>query len=312
MFEKKLLNVQRHKKSYDLNIQTISEKVDSAASGPKKTSRRCFLGLRHAVTLVGFLSCFLQNANRLVLGVGIVAMVKHGQTKESSNWNGSEISCPMPPDVPKIVFGSNFQGEFDWSTELQGYLLGVGSLSYLFTQIPAGRLADTGFTTPAIYKLISNWIPRNERGTLSTLVVCGYAAGVAIAGLVTGWLCDIPGLGWPSAFYVWGFISVMLSIVFHFIYYEHPENHPWITDEELNFITDGLETRISKQVVVTVAFTTFVPRCVICNRVPLRSLGISRLRISSTGTPTFNLGLSEGAPDNSKILKSSTEYDAPC
>ncbi|GBN21844.1 hypothetical protein AVEN_99359-1 [Araneus ventricosus] len=63
---------------------------------------------------------------------------------------------------------------------------------------------------------------------------------------------------------------------------------------------------------ITVAFTSFVPRCVICNSAPLRSLGISRLRISSTGTPTFNLGLSEGAPDNSKILKSSTEYDVPC
>ncbi|GBL84742.1 hypothetical protein AVEN_191178-1 [Araneus ventricosus] len=64
--------------------------------------------------------------------------------------------------------------------------------------------------------------------------------------------------------------------------------------------------------VITVAFTTFVPRCVIFNRVPLRSLGISRLRIRSTGTSTIILGLSEGAPDNSKILKSSTEYDAPC
>ncbi|GBN37109.1 hypothetical protein AVEN_54490-1 [Araneus ventricosus] len=64
--------------------------------------------------------------------------------------------------------------------------------------------------------------------------------------------------------------------------------------------------------VITVAFTTFVPRCVLCNSVPLRSLGISRLRISSTGTPTFILGLSEGAPDNSKMLKSSTEYDVPC
>ncbi|GBM11153.1 hypothetical protein AVEN_243024-1 [Araneus ventricosus] len=64
--------------------------------------------------------------------------------------------------------------------------------------------------------------------------------------------------------------------------------------------------------VITLAFTTFGPRCVICNRVPLRSLGISRLRIRSTGTPTVNLGLSEGAPDNSKMLKSSTEYDVPC
>ncbi|GBN89824.1 hypothetical protein AVEN_198222-1 [Araneus ventricosus] len=50
--------------------------------------------------------------------------------------------------------------------------------------------------------------------------------------------------------------------------------------------------------VVTVAFTTFVPRCVIFNCVPLRSLGISRLRISSIGTQTIILGLSEGAPDS--------------
>ncbi|GBM69978.1 hypothetical protein AVEN_207362-1 [Araneus ventricosus] len=63
--------------------------------------------------------------------------------------------------------------------------------------------------------------------------------------------------------------------------------------------------------VITVAFMMFGPRCVICNRVPLRSLCTSRLRISSTGTPTFNLHLSEGAPENSKMLKSSTEYDVP-
>ncbi|GBM84731.1 hypothetical protein AVEN_20751-1 [Araneus ventricosus] len=32
-------------------------------------------------------------------------------------------------------------------------------------------------------------------------------------------------------------------------------------------------------------------------------LGTSRLRMNSTGTPTFNLSLSEGTPDNSKELK---------
>ncbi|GBM24935.1 hypothetical protein AVEN_23466-1 [Araneus ventricosus] len=63
--------------------------------------------------------------------------------------------------------------------------------------------------------------------------------------------------------------------------------------------------------VITVAFMTFGPSCLICNRVPLRILGISRLCISSISSLIFNLGLSEGAPDNSKILKSSTEYDVP-
>ncbi|GBM57506.1 hypothetical protein AVEN_43305-1 [Araneus ventricosus] len=47
--------------------------------------------------------------------------------------------------------------------------------------------------------------------------------------------------------------------------------------------------------VIKKAFMTFGPWCVIYDRVPLRSLGISRLRISSTGTQAIILGLSEGA-----------------
>ncbi|GBN33239.1 hypothetical protein AVEN_10455-1 [Araneus ventricosus] len=64
--------------------------------------------------------------------------------------------------------------------------------------------------------------------------------------------------------------------------------------------------------VITVARTTFGPKCVICNRVPLRSLGTSKLRINSTGTPTFNFSLSEGTPHNCKELKNSTGYDVTC
>ncbi|GBM42205.1 hypothetical protein AVEN_17231-1 [Araneus ventricosus] len=64
--------------------------------------------------------------------------------------------------------------------------------------------------------------------------------------------------------------------------------------------------------VITVAPKTFGPRCVICNRVLIRSLGTSRLRINSTGTPTFNLSLSEGTPDNPKELKNSAGYDVTC
>ncbi|GBM62171.1 hypothetical protein AVEN_56799-1 [Araneus ventricosus] len=64
--------------------------------------------------------------------------------------------------------------------------------------------------------------------------------------------------------------------------------------------------------VITVAGKMFAPRYVICNRAPLRSLGTSRLHINSSGTPTFNLSLSEGTPDNSKEFKNSTGYDFTC
>ncbi|GBL90036.1 hypothetical protein AVEN_178428-1 [Araneus ventricosus] len=61
--------------------------------------------------------------------------------------------------------------------------------------------------------------------------------------------------------------------------------------------------------VITVARTTFGHRCVIYNCVSMHSLGTSKLHINSTGTPTFNLSLSEGTPKNSKELKNSTGYD---
>ncbi|GBM04855.1 hypothetical protein AVEN_252805-1 [Araneus ventricosus] len=98
--------------------------------------------------------------------------------------------------------------------------------------------------------------------------------------------------------------------------------------------------------VITVARTTFGHRCVICNCVPMRSFGTSRLHINSTGTPSFrglfwypqlgwiphvNNGTQPNSqpnrgtridplisacrkvpPDNSKELKNSTGYDVIC
>ncbi|GBM55293.1 hypothetical protein AVEN_272362-1 [Araneus ventricosus] len=61
--------------------------------------------------------------------------------------------------------------------------------------------------------------------------------------------------------------------------------------------------------VITVAGTMFGHRCVNGNCVPMRSLSTYKLCISSTGTPTFNLSLSEDTPDNFKELKNSTGYD---
>ncbi|GBO26225.1 hypothetical protein AVEN_121240-1 [Araneus ventricosus] len=64
--------------------------------------------------------------------------------------------------------------------------------------------------------------------------------------------------------------------------------------------------------VITVDRTTFGPRCVICNRVPMHSLCTSRLRINSTGRPTLNISLLEGTPDISEELRNSTGYDVTC
>ncbi|CAL1270644.1 unnamed protein product, partial [Larinioides sclopetarius] len=151
-----------------------------ADSNVMKANKRYFLGQRHIVTFFGFLNCFLINTNRLVLGVSVVTMVKHRQTNETSKWNKSEISCPTSAAPSKPVNVPN------------------------------------GITTPAIFKMLSNWIPRAERGTLNSLAVCGFWAGIAIGGLVTGWICDIPGLGWPAAFYIWATFYTMEKDIYFY------------------------------------------------------------------------------------------------
>ncbi|GFQ87913.1 MFS domain-containing protein [Trichonephila clavata] len=75
---------------------------------------------------------------------------------------------------------------------------------YAILAVQLFRGLTQGFVTPALYRMMSNWFPKHERGLLSTLTVCGYAFGAMIGGVVTGWICDIPGLGWPPAFYFWG------------------------------------------------------------------------------------------------------------
>ncbi|GBM35283.1 hypothetical protein AVEN_38152-1 [Araneus ventricosus] len=67
--------------------------------------------------------------------------------------------------------------------------------------------------------------------------------------------------------------------------------------------------------VITVARTTFGPRCVICSRVAMRSLGTSRLRINSTGISTL-ISACRKVPLTMKVyskeLKNSSGYDVTC
>ncbi|GFY68289.1 hypothetical protein TNIN_304751 [Trichonephila inaurata madagascariensis] len=240
---------------------------------PAADATYCF-GKRHLITILGFTLCALQSANRVVVGVAIVAMVKHGHINQTMLRNTSELSCPLPETAPNTTLRSKFQGELEWDTKQQGYVLSVGFFGFLLTLIIGGKAADTlgaksplvvsniiigvctflspfaawwniyaiivvqlmrgltqGFFTPAVYRLMSDWYPRSERGFLSTLVLCGYAFGVVVGGIVTGWLACTTGF----------------AILLHFILYEIPQNHPTITEAELNYITEGQDNKMSKK-----------------------------------------------------------------
>ncbi|KAG8182752.1 hypothetical protein JTE90_023392 [Oedothorax gibbosus] len=243
--------------------------------------------VRYFVALMCSMISSMYFVHRIILSTAIVAMVKHKNLEENHYRNYSTDSCP-------ITSGSHnetdvfIEGELDWSSELQGYVLGAGFLGCIITQLPGGTFAEKwgakrtlvianilaaictfitpmatwwnvyavifvqflrgltqGVNIPVTFVLMSNWFPRQERGFLSTLVLSGYAFGAAIAGVPTGLLCDVPQLGWPSAFYSGGVFAAIMSLLFAFTVYETPASHPTISQEELKYITEGQECDLS-------------------------------------------------------------------
>ncbi|GFU17851.1 hypothetical protein NPIL_90521 [Nephila pilipes] len=248
------------------------------------------IGKRHIVTLLSFITCGLLNANRLVVGVGIVAMVKHSYTNETPHLNASEPSCPVDSRSSNTTIKTEEKGEMDWDSKQQGYVLVAGFLGCFLTQIIGGKIADSigaklplvvsnivigastfispfaarwnihamiliqllrslsqGFVLPSLFRMMSNWYPRNERGPLTTIAVSGHSFGAVFGGVVTGWFCDVPSLGWSSAFYFWGIITAGIGILLQFVLYEVPQNHPNITESELKYITEAQESNMSEK-----------------------------------------------------------------
>lgn len=73
----------------------------------------------------------------------------------------------------------------------------------------------------------------------ATFVYAGGWIGNVTCLLSTGLLAASPW-GWPSCFYVWGSITILSSLLFFFIGYESPAEHPNIPQDEKQYIESSL------------------------------------------------------------------------
>ncbi|CAH0557659.1 unnamed protein product [Brassicogethes aeneus] len=90
-----------------------------------------------------------------------------------------------------------------------------------------------GVTYPCIAPLAIKWIPPDDRPKfLSNMMSQGL--GVAISLPICGLLISLSG--WPSVFYVTGFVGVLWSCFWFYLVYDTPQKHPRISDQELLYI----------------------------------------------------------------------------
>ncbi|HZT30037.1 MAG TPA: MFS transporter [Bryobacteraceae bacterium] len=91
---------------------------------------------------------------------------------------------------------------------------------------------------PSSNRLVANWIPSQERGIANGLIFCGVGAGAGITPPLITWI--LVNYGWRESFWVSAILGLLAGVVWYVIARDAPEEHPWVTPEEVQFIEAGL------------------------------------------------------------------------
>ena len=75
-----------------------------------------------------------------------------------------------------------------------------------------------------------------------------------------GFFCEWESFdgGWPSIFYIGGALCLVFCVVWYFVVYDTPMEHPRISDKEKKFITAAMEATIKESVSYMLVFRSFI------------------------------------------------------
>jgi ACS family glucarate transporter-like MFS transporter len=97
---------------------------------------------------------------------------------------------------------------------------------------------------PASNRLVSSWVPRQERGLANGIIFAGVGIGAGVAPpLITG---IIAAHSWQMAFYVSAGIGVVVLGLWLLIVRDRPDQHPWVKPEEAAHIAAGIPAEVAR------------------------------------------------------------------
>ncbi|CAG2113501.1 unnamed protein product [Medioppia subpectinata] len=106
---------------------------------------------------------------------------------------------------------------------------------FIVTRIGLG-LCD-GVIYPSVYAMIGQWMPEWERCRGTAIILSGGSVGTIVATQLAGVLCEghLWG-GWPAVFYLQGIAGCVWFVLWSALVFESPEEHPYITVDEYEYI----------------------------------------------------------------------------
>jgi len=97
--------------------------------------------------------------------------------------------------------------------------------------------ASSSVMYPSANQFIERWFPIHERGKANGIVFAGVGLGSALAGpLITS---IILLYGWHDAFWFCAAAGTLAAAVWLAVARDAPEQHPWVSNEELAMIASG-------------------------------------------------------------------------
>jgi len=111
-----------------------------------------------------------------------------------------------------------------------------GALWVLFA-VRVALGASSAVMYPSANQFVERWFPIHERGKANGIVFAGVGMGSGIAPPLLTSLILL--YGWHDAFWFCAVVGTLAAMVWWFVGRDTPEQHPWVSSEELGMIAAG-------------------------------------------------------------------------
>jgi MFS transporter, ACS family, hexuronate transporter len=129
-----------------------------------------------------------------------------------------------------------------WSLAGMGHALVTTALGFSIARFMLGVGEAANF--PAALKSVAEWFPKRERALATGIFNAGTNVGAIIAPAAA--LTLSAHYGWQSAFLFTG-AAGLIWLVFWWVLYKRPEEHPRLSDEEFKVIRDGEKEEVTEK-----------------------------------------------------------------
>ncbi|HAP35718.1 MAG TPA: MFS transporter [Bacteroidetes bacterium] len=195
---------------------------------------------RWAIVALLFFATTINYIDRQIIGI-LKPTLAHDM-----NWSEIDYSNIVLSFQFAYAIGLLFIGRvMDWLGTKKGFSLAIIFWSFAAMAHALAR-SVTGFAAarfalglgeagnfPAAIKTIAEWFPKKERAFATGIFNAGSNVGAVVAPIVVPWITIM--YGWQEAFIITGLIG-FIWLGFWWLLYDHPNEHPKVTKEELAYI----------------------------------------------------------------------------